>query len=262
MEHRPAKLTVFDVDGTLLPDNPDEISGRAFWELNKRGIFTSSDEKLQELWDLREQYATSPDFERQKYLTPMIIEFDEQMKGRPVKEIKQVAEDLAELDIAERLYPAMIEEIGQQRENGAYLAIISGSPDTFIQPLKRRLEFDFATGTRHFHNRKEYHSAKGVRSRGKEKEHIAEAWCEKISKELGREAIISAAYGDTMNDFTLLLDSYDPVAVNPKPDLAAEAMQRGWRMIDARDADLEFKLAQPVEKWYHDKYDLADSHAS
>ena len=225
------ELVVFDVDGTLLPDNPDEISGRAFWELNEQGIFTSSDEKLQELSDLRDTYASCPNFERQQYLTPMIIEFDEQMKGRPRKAIQKVAEECAEHDVETLLYPELREEIEMWKERGARLGIISGSPDTFIQPIKRRLGFDLATGTRHFKDRAVYHSKKGVSTRGKEKEKIAKRWRNNIGKEVGAKAVIAAAYGDTMNDFSLLLDSYEPVAVNPKPDLELEVIKRGYRTI-------------------------------
>lgn len=238
MERKKPSLAIFDVDGTLMPDNPDEISGRAFWELNKRGVFTSSDETLETLATLRDEYASCPNFERQNYLTPMIIEFDDQMRNKPVKTIKKFAEEQAESDIEQLLYGELIDEIEYQHDQGAALGIISGSPDVFIQALKRRLDFDYATGTRHFHNRKEYCSIRGVRSRAKEKHLIAEQWRHKLSSEIGKEAIISSAYGDTMNDFTLLQEAHDPVAVNPKPDLAVEAIRRNYRLIQTQQANV------------------------
>ncbi|NLA42605.1 HAD-IB family phosphatase [Candidatus Saccharibacteria bacterium] len=227
----PESLVVFDVDGTLMQDNPDEISGRAFWELNKRGIFNSSDETLDKLQDLRNQYASCPNFERQEYLTPMIIEFDKQMRNQPVKLIEKFAAEQAEKDIDELLYPEMAEEIELHRELGSKLGIISGSPDVFIQAIKRVLNFDLATGTRHFHNRKEYHTVRGVRSRGKEKHGIAEKW----RSNLGKEAILSAAYGDTTNDLSLLIAANEPVAVNPKPDLEEFSRQNDWEIIYTKE---------------------------
>lgn len=232
MERQKQSLAIFDVDGTLLPDNPDEISGRAFWELNERGIFTSSDTTLEELQRLRTEYASCPNFDRQHYLTPMIIEFDKQMRNQPVKVIEKFAAEQAEHDVEELLYPEMAEEIELHRELGSTLGIISGSPDVFIQALKRKLGFDLATGTRHFHNRKEYHTARGVRSRGKEKHAIAEKWC----RALGRGAYLAAAYGDTVNDYSLLEAAREPIVVNPKPDLAIISKERDWQVINTREA--------------------------
>ena len=234
MEKSSNALVVFDVDGTLLPDNPDEISGRAFWELNERGIFTSDQSTLDQLSALRDEYATCPNFERQKYLTPMITEFDKQLRQKPVKTIEKFAEEQAEKDIEQLLFSELREEIELHREMGSTLGIISGSPDVFIQAIKRKLRFDFATGTRHFHNRNIYHTARGVRSRGKEKHSIAQKWCEK----LGRATLV-ASYGDTVNDLSLLENSREPFIVNPKPDLAAIGKERGWSVITTKQPTKE-----------------------
>ncbi len=45
------------------------------------------------------------------------------------------------------------------------------------------------------------------------------------------EGKILAAYGDSLSDVYLLEMSEMPVAVDPEPELAAEAQRRGWRIL-------------------------------
>lgn len=223
---RTQELVVFDIDGTLMPDLPDETSGRAFKILNDRNVLHSSEETKQELLALYERAQEDPLYTRQ-YHTAMFMAFDRDICGIPVREVKRVAAEMADRDVSEHLYPELRDEIDFWRDYGAKLAIVSGSPDVFVQAIKRRLGFDMATGTRHFRQGPTFHQAREVSSRARDK-HL---FVEKMRLRLGDQAIVTAAYGDTMNDLSMLKMATVPVAVNPKPDLHQVATEHNWEVI-------------------------------
>lgn len=210
------KLHVFDVDGTILPG---DIVERAYWYLTESEIFNPTEETQR----LLHQSAKSK--ERWEYMSMLIDSYIEQKAGAPRKPIREAAEDIVDQALLE-IYPEMEKEINTRRNNGDFLAIISGSPDVYIQVLKQRLGFNVATGSRFFHNRHIYHSSRPGESRSKEKHFIARKMA------LGKGAIIGAAYGDTVNDLSLLKHSSEPIAVNPQEELRNEAVKYNWRIID------------------------------
>jgi HAD superfamily phosphoserine phosphatase-like hydrolase len=224
--NRAQEIVVFDIDGTLMPDTPDETSGRAFKMLNDRNVLHSSEATKQELSELYALAEENPLFTRQ-YHTAMFMAFDRDICGVPVREVKRVAQELADKDVSENLYPELRDEIDFWRDYGAKLAIVSGSPDVFVQAIKRRLNFDMATGTRHFRQGRMFHTAREVSSRARDK-HL---FVEKMRLRLGDQAIVTAAYGDTMNDLSMLKMAALPVVVNPKPDLHQVAAEHNWEVI-------------------------------
>lgn len=235
---RNQELVVFDIDGTLMPDIPDETSGRAFRILNDRNVLHSSEETKQELSTLYEQAKENPLFTRQ-YHTAMFMAFDRDICGAPVRDVKRIAEEMADRDVSEHLYAELRDEIDFWRDYGAKLAIVSGSPDVFVQALKRRLGFDMATGTRHFRQGPAFHVSREVSSRASNK-HL---FVEKMRLRLGDQAIVAAAYGDTMNDFSMMQMANMPVAVNPKPELHQIATDRNWEIIETKRINKDIAAA-------------------
>jgi HAD superfamily phosphoserine phosphatase-like hydrolase len=221
------ELVVFDVDGTLLPDTPDDNSGRAFWRLNEEGIFHSSDETLERLSAMREKVIHDPSVDKHDYCNQLITEYDSQIRGASIAGVKRIYSEIVDQAVSEHIYPELSEEITFWKDYGAKLAIVSGSPDNLVQTLKRRLNFDIATGTRHFRQGNVYHSARQTENKAAEKHLIVE----KMRLRLGDQAIFAAAYGDTMNDLSMLAVAKKPVTVNPKPDLHQFATQNNWEIL-------------------------------
>ena len=54
-------------------------------------------------------------------------------------------------------------------------------------------------------------------------------------EETGHSLEDSYFYSDSMNDLPLLEQVDHPVAVDPDPNLRAEAIKRGWEVISLRD---------------------------
>lgn len=232
-----SKLVLFDVDGTLLHDRPDEISGRIFWKAVKKGIIQPSPGNLRFLKKRKAHYGEAVGEERQNYLEPLIHEFDRNLYGKSVKAMQRLALDLVDHDINHYLYEEMDDEIKYWRHEGAAFGIISGSPDFYIQPLKKSLHFDVATGTQHFHNGNTYHN-RSPKSRAADKHLAAQGMLSTLSEKYNQPVQLVAAYGDTVNDQSMLAFAEsmggEAVAVNPKNGLAQVALENNWRTIKSQ----------------------------
>lgn len=213
------KFAAFDVDGTLLPGS---ISERAFWHLQQTGIFNVDDAELARLEELRSGIDLSVYHDTRDTLYNLAI------RGVRVAAVRREAEQVVE-SVMPDIYPEMLEEIGNLKDQGYKLGLISGTPDVYVQALKHRLGFDAATGTRYFHNRFVYH-ARPSESRAEAKHGIAIS----MAESLGCRGVIAAAFGDTMNDRSMLELAELPTAVNPDDGLRKIAKDdpNRWRIID------------------------------
>lgn len=249
---RPKELILFDVDGTILPDTEDELTGQAFWRLIEQRVIEPDPNKVQGLRDLKMAHGHKSDNTRRLYLDPLIKIFDNSMRGRTKTELDGFAAELIQ-DLHQDAFTEVIEEIGQWQEKGAYIGLVSGSPNFIIQALKRQLGADIATGTRYFLSGNRYHLNRPCESRARNKDLVAESMLIDLSRrELGYRALLPhlghrprlddipiehrfrfrAGYGDSINDLSMLLASDEAVAVAPKPDLLEIAQNNNWRIIE------------------------------
>lgn len=212
-------LHVFDADGTLLAGS---IVERAYWELIERGIFEPNDKTIAQLNGLRHNHGSW------EYIGPLIDSYIEQKRGKSVKDIWRIADELAEIDQG-NIFSEMRNEIARrQAEENAVLAMISGSPDVFVRALAKRLGFTFATGSK-FHKKGDiYHPYKVPEARDRNKHNYAMG----MVKQLGSGAFIASAYGDSMGDLSVLQIAKEPCAVNPIDELRTIALEHRWRIID------------------------------
>jgi HAD superfamily phosphoserine phosphatase-like hydrolase len=214
-----APLHIFDADGTLLAGS---IVERAYWELIERGVFEPSEQTIAQLHGLRDNHGSW------EYIGPLIKSYIDQKREKPVRDIARIAEELAEIDQGS-IFPEMKKEIEKRKaEDGAVLAIISGSPDVFVRALAKRLGFDFATGSKFYKKGRIYHPYKTHEGRDKNKHLYAKS----MIRRLGSGAFIAGAYGDSMGDLTLLAHATEPCAVNPITELRTIALERDWRILD------------------------------
>ena len=229
-------VVIFDLDGTLVHDRPDEVTGR-LWDLAiEQGVMHASDEEIERLRQLRDTYGDCTDDSRQHYLMPLIKAFDTHLHHKDVAAIDSLAKDLVVADSKHQLlYDEVLDEARPWQEQGATTIIISGSPNFYIKPFARTYDFKIATGPRHTHNGNNYRPLPAV-SRAKEKHLVAEKMLQKVSEKLGTRAYLAAAYGDTVNDLSLLEAAHEPVAINPKNGLASIAAAQHYRVIIPQNA--------------------------
>lgn len=229
--HYEQPVVIFDLDGTLVHDRPDEMTGR-LWDLAvERGVIHATDEERERIDLLRTQYGHESGPARREYLDPLIRTFDSHIYHKNVLAIRALSRELVEIDREKHLlYTEVLDEAHEWKERGATTVIISGSPDFAIQPFVRMHNFDFGTGTHYRCNGKIYRPQPPV-SRASEKHVVAEKMLATVGKQLGKSAYLAAAYGDTVNDLSLLEAAEHPVAINPKNGLEVIANERGYRTI-------------------------------
>jgi HAD superfamily phosphoserine phosphatase-like hydrolase len=229
-------VVIADFDGTIAQAHPDEVTGRLLRLAVEEGVMHLDDNEAEKLATLRETYGNAIDGSRQNYLGPLNELFDTQIHHKNVKTLRGLARDLVSIDQEQNIfYDEVLDEIRSWQERGATTAIISGSPVVYIREFAKAYGFDFATGTRHYHNGNNYRPTKAV-SRAKEKHLVAEKMLTQVSKKLGQKACLEVAMGDTENDLSLLEAARQPIAVNPMNGLATIAKEREYRIIIPRNA--------------------------
>lgn len=258
-ERRPKELVLFDVDGTIIPDNTDELTGKAYWAMTEAGLITPSEEIKETLSTLQKQYEARTLENPRDYLNPLILSFDEQLRGKSCTQLGKIATEIVAIEYEQNAYPEVVEEIHRWREQGVYIGLISGSPDFIIQALKRKMGADIATGTRYYHNQGYYHQSRRCETRSTNKDAIAERMLialtkyrihglghtsEKTPKRLGEfdlqdQFTLRSSYGDTQSDYPMLMMSSEPVAVAPKQNLRElYSGQQGWKVLHDTPDDL------------------------
>lgn len=238
---RQPELVVYDVDGTMIEDIPGQTTGVAFWRLYDMGLLDPSDETLSELETLN-QLMTEGDETNEwlnaEYSKLITRSFDTSIGGLKKRDITRVFEEHADYIASEQIYPEMLDEVDYWKDRDAAQVLISGSPDPFVQALRRRLDLKWGTGTRLFYRQGKIDEARLPSPRASEKHLIAEKMRQRLSSELGSEAVFASGYGDTMNDYTMLDASREPVAVNPKSDLREIAANQNWRILDTVNTEI------------------------
>ena len=233
MKETPKQLVVFDVDGTLINDMPDDATRRLFWQFVDNGFFHDMpDHVLEHVYDLRAR-AGENETTLHEYNYGIFPIFDEYMQGKRVAHAKKHAEDVAD-NIYATIYPEVHEELELWRDMGAKLGIISGSPELIARPLARRLGVHVVAATRHYHNNHTYTVGRKTSPRAAEKHKIVDKWL----AQLGDHAVLAAAYGDTVHDLSMLEQAREPVVVAPKPALAQIAIERNWRIVTPQTTQL------------------------
>ena len=227
-------VVFFDLDGTIAQDHPDEVTGRLLRLAVEEGVMDIDKSQIEELEQLRGTYGDRIDSSRQKYLQRLNETFDTHLYHKNVPTIKALAQELVRADQQNGIfYDEVLNELRDWQEQGATTAIISGSPDVYIQAFKKEYAIDIGTGTRHYHNGNTYHPQPAA-SRAKEKHLIVEKVLGQKTSRLGKIAYAAAAYGDTENDLSMLEAAHEPVVVNPKNGLATIALERGYRIINPK----------------------------
>lgn len=229
-------VVIADFDGTIAQAHPEEVTGRLLQLAIEEGVMHLKDEEAEELEQLRTAYGNAIDESRQDYLGRLNELFDTQIHHKNVRDLRGIARDLVSIDQEQGIfYDEVLDEIKHWQEHGATTAIISGSPDVYIREFAKAHNFDFGTGTRHYHNGNNYRPLKAV-SRAKQKHLVAKKMLTQVSKARGKTACLESAFGDTLNDLSLLEASREPVAVNPMNGLAAIAIARSYRIVTPRNA--------------------------
>jgi HAD superfamily hydrolase (TIGR01490 family) len=129
--------------------------------------------------------------------------------------------------VAPLVYAEALAIIDEHKRAGRRVVVVSASPEEIVQPLCRYLGIDDLIATRSEVDEDGYYTGTielYAYGEGKANAMRDMAGAEGISLET------SYAYSDSATDIPMLEAVGHPVAVNPDPELAAIAAERGWEV--------------------------------
>jgi len=152
----------------------------------------------------------------------------ELMVGRSVIETAELMDRFTREDLTPRLHVGAVAALRQHQERGDEVVIVSAALMPVVEGLARHLGVRSCEGTRLETSGGTYTgSVAGKALYGAEKRTVAH----RILEERGADPERCYAYADHETDVDLLGLVGHPVAVSPRPGLAAVARERGWQII-------------------------------
>jgi HAD superfamily hydrolase (TIGR01490 family) len=163
--------------------------------------------------------------------------------GHKVSDIVELGEEIYDDTMADRIWPGARDLTQRHLDAGQRVWLVTATPVELANILARRLGLTGALGT-------VAESTDGVYTgrlvggllHGEAKAAAIRALAEREGLNLER----SSAYSDSVNDLPMLELVGHPSAVNPDPELLAEARERGWPVHDFRAGRRVTMIALPV----------------
>lgn len=222
-QFQPVKLTLFDLDHTLLPIDCDYSWGvfttTIGWtdpvEFMRRNEEFYSHYKAGTL-DIHDYVRFATDAVRHQGATNSIAAHDHFMKAVVLPALNPVAQALVQ----------------NHQHAGDEVVIITATNEFVTRPIaeafgvKELIAVELERGPDGWITGE----IKGVPSAREGKVTRVEQWL--ASRQLGWSDVQSTFYTDSINDLALMEKVNDPVATNPDDRLRAVAIERGWRILD------------------------------
>lgn len=215
----------FDVDNTLIKGASILLFARG---LAKRRFFTAR-QLLGFIWvqlkfrTLGKESADDISSGREQALALV--------KGRKESEVIEMAQEIWDATIAERIFPDTKELADMHIQAGQQVWLVTASPVQLAQIIAKELGFTGALGTvAEVKNGRFTGRMVGDLLHGEEKKHAVIALANYEGLDLSR----CTAYSDSVNDLPMLSTVGTAVAINPDSKLRKAAIERGWEVRDYR----------------------------
>ena len=218
----PSIAAFFDVDNTI-------IRGASAFHLAKalyrRGFFRKRDIFQFFLGQLRYRiFGESNDQINELKNRALYL-----MKGHPVAEVLAVGEDVYDQVLQHRIYPGTKKILDKHLSLGHEVWLITATPVEIGELIARRLGATGALASQAEHEEGVYTGfMNGNMMHGLEKSKAVKS----LASERDINLKLSYAYGDSMNDRTLLESVGNPCAINPDGRLRKLAKQKSWPVVD------------------------------
>ena len=217
-------LTLFDLDGTLIPTDSDHAFGEYMVAIG---------------WVDRDEFRRRNDAFYADYLAgrldlPAYIEFaTTPWRARPLPEAHAMRERFVDQIIRPAMHEQAVALVRRHQMAGDAVAIVTATNEFITRPIADlfgvadliapELERDAAgRATGRVHGVPSYREGKVAR---------VEQWLAAAGRVAGDFDRVTV-YSDSTNDLPLLEWCTHPVATNPGPALAAIAAQRGWPVLN------------------------------
>lgn len=217
-------LTLFDLDGTLLPTDSDHAFGDFVISLGWADAGEHQRRNDQFFADYQAgclDMTAYVDFASAPWRDRGAAELDEAM-DRFVREVMQ-----------SQLHPAALALVRQHRSAGDLVAIVTATNDFVTRPIARLFGVDvlIATDLARDARGRATGAIRGVPAFREGKIKRVAAWLASRGQDLSSFER-STFYSDSINDLPLLECVSHPVATNPAPSLAIVAQERGWPVLN------------------------------
>ena len=217
------KLTLFDLDGTLLPKDSDHAFGEFVVTLG---------------WADREDFRRRNDAFYEDYLAGRLdidayVEFaTSPWRGRPADDLAWATARFLNEVVRPMLHPAALGLVQRHQREGDLVAIVTATNDFVTRPIAGLLGVDelIATDLARDEAGRVTGSIHGVPAFREGKIARVQQWLSARDQALG-DFECSTFYSDSTNDLPLLERVSHPVATNPGPALERIAQQRGWPIL-------------------------------
>jgi HAD superfamily hydrolase (TIGR01490 family) len=213
----PRVAAFFDLDKTVIAKSSTLAFSRPFFQeglINRRAVLKSA--YAQFVFMLAGADADQMDRMR-AHITSLCTGWD-------VEQVNAIVEETLHDIVDPLVYKEATELIGEHKEQGHDIVILSASGEEVVGPIAKLLGADHSTGTRMVVAQGRYTGEVAFYCSGKNKAEAAKA----LAGEHGYDLPSCHAYSDSVTDLPLLEAVGHPTVVNPDRGLRREAVQRGW----------------------------------
>jgi len=163
---------------------------------------------------------------RKKAMTEWMHREINLLKGYSPDEFDKIAKWIVENEMWPQRKDYLIKELEEYKTSGNKIVLVSSAYQPFVDRFADHIGADSIGSSLIY----EHNKLTGVSS-------PLNAYQQKADNILARykNERITAAYGDTISDLSMMELSEEPVAVTPSAKLRKIAEQRGWRIIENQD---------------------------
>ncbi len=216
-------LTLFDLDGTLLPRDSDHAFGEFVVALG---------------WADRDEFRRRNDAFYDDYLAGRLdidayVDFaTAPWRDRPAEDLARATARFLDEVVRPMLHPAAVGLVQQHQREGDLVAIVTATNDFVTRPIAGLLGVDqlIATDLARDEAGRVIGTIHGMPAFREGKITRVQQWLEGRGLALDDFAR-STFYSDSTNDLPLLERVSHPVATNPGPALERIAQERGWPIL-------------------------------
>jgi HAD superfamily hydrolase (TIGR01490 family) len=217
-------LTLFDLDGTLLPGDSDHAFGEFLITLgwvDGPAYRRRNDEFFAHYQEGRLDIAAYVDFCTAPW------------RGRDATELAAASTRFIETFARPALHPAALALVRRHRDAGDLVAIVTATNDFITRPIADLFGVSnlIATELARDAEGRVTGAIRGVPAFREGKIERVQRWLAAQGRTLGGFGR-STFYSDSSNDLPLLDHVSHPVATNPGPALREIALQRGWPVLN------------------------------
>ena len=145
------------------------------------------------------------------------------LKGKSSRDVRQNIDSFLKHNLSSLFRPYLLEKLAIAQKQGAYVVLLSSSPDCIVEPIARHLGIPITMATSYTMQGAQYLEIAHIVT-GKSKQQFVQDF------KKNHDVTEVIAYSDSIQDL-LLLESVDtPIVICPDKKLQKLAQKKGWEI--------------------------------